>query len=92
MNLDKLRAQIEILRMVKKKKADLKLLEDNAKAAIQHELGEHEIGELDGRIAVTWKHFKKRKFQQAKLKEDHPEIAEAYTELAEERRFEVTDE
>jgi len=91
-NLNKLRAHVEILQMVKRKKADLKKLEDNSKAEIQKAMGSEEIGELDGKVVIRWSRFKKRQLNQSKLREDNPELAEEYTDLVEQRQFNVVDE
>lgn len=88
-NLDPLRDHIQLIRWCKTRRAELRELEDNARAEIEATLGDDEEGTLDGEVAVKWTRFKKRQFDQAALKSGEPQIAEEYTKLVEARRFEV---
>lgn len=91
-NLEPVRAHVEILRMVKRKKAELKELEANSRAVVEEAMGDNESGELDGKPAIEWPRYKKRQFRLAALRDAHPEIAEEYTELVEAAQFNVVDE
>lgn len=66
---------------------------DDLKAArgeIEQIMGDREDATVDGVKVLRWYWRKVNKFRQAKLKADHPDVVAAYTELDEERRFEVT--
>lgn len=88
-DLESVRAHVDILVWAKARAAELKDIEKNARDAIEEALGDNEIGELDGHPVVTWAMHKKRVFQQAKFKEAHPELVEAFTETVEGRQFKV---
>lgn len=89
-NLESVRASVEILRMVKRKQADLKELEAEHRGAVEEALGDNDEGELDGEVVVKWTRFKSRSLNQKALKEANPDLVENYYELSEKRRFEVT--
>lgn len=91
-DLDPVRGHVEILRFCKRKKAELKALEDNARAAVERAMGENETGELDGKPAITWVRYKKRQLNQAMLREVSPELIEEHTSLVEQRAFKVVDD
>lgn len=88
-NLESLRAQIEILRMCKRRKSDLKELEDNARGAVEEAMGEADTGTLDGEVAITWKRHKRRSLDQKALAAAHPETVEEFRTTTEVRKFEV---
>lgn len=86
-----LRAQIEILRWAKTKKAEIAELEHNAKETIQAAIGDDDTGTIDGADTVTWKTHKRRSLDQSYIKNHYPDVyAEAQT-VSEIRRFEVCD-
>lgn len=87
--LDHLRAQVEILRWVKQKRAELKELEDGARAAVEAELGDTELGTLDGEPAIRWSSSKRTILDQKAIKEFEPEIAANYMTTSVVKRFEV---
>jgi predicted phage-related endonuclease len=91
-NLDPIRGQIEILRFVKARKAELKELEDRARAAVEAAMGDDDEGTLDGTVAITWKTFKRRQLDQAALAKAHPNLVEEFKVPKSVRRFEVLDE
>jgi predicted phage-related endonuclease len=91
-NLDNLRAQLELLRFVKDKRAELKQIEEAARDAIQAELGDNDEGTLDGHVVVTWKSYKRNALDQKMLREAYPEIYESCKRVAEVRRFEVVED
>ena len=89
-NLNHLRAQVEILRWAKARKAEIADVEAQARAAVEAALGEFgEEGTVDDEVAVTWKTGKRRALDQKALKENEPEIAEQYMKTTETRRFEI---
>lgn len=88
-NLEPVRAHVEILQMIARKEADLKELKENSRAAVEEAMGSEEEGELDDKLVITWKRYKKRQFQQKKLAEAKPELVEEYTELVEASTFTV---
>jgi len=89
MNLNHLRAQVEILRMVKQKKAELKELEEMARSAVEAALGDEEWGEVDGEPAIHWSSFKRNALNQKAIQENEPDIAALYTTTSVVRRFEI---
>ncbi len=90
--LDNVRASVEILRFAKARKKELKELEDQARAAIEAEMGNDDEGTLDGEVAITWKTFKRRQLDQAALAKAHPNLVEEFKVPKSVRRFEVVDE
>lgn len=90
-NLNALRAHVELLIWAKQRKAEIKDIEANSRSEIEAAMGDAEIGTLDGEEAIHWTTYKKRQFKQAALRAEHPELAEEYTELVEQRKFEVLD-
>jgi predicted phage-related endonuclease len=87
MNIDSVRAHVEILRFVATKKAELKEMEEASRAAIEEALGDNEVGELDGAPAVNWTRVTSRRLDQKALKAEHPDIVAEYTRPSESRRF-----
>jgi hypothetical protein len=88
-NLNELRAQVEILQWVKQRKAELAEIETEAKARIQEAMSNHDTGTLDGQAVVTWKEHKRTGFDQRAFKAALPEVAAHYTTTTAVRRFEV---
>ena len=88
-DLSKVRAQVEILQLVKTKQAELKELETSARAAVEDEMGEADLGALDDEVVVEWPHSKRRQLDQKALRDAHPEIAEEFTKLTPIRTFKV---
>ena len=88
-DLNELRRHVEVLKAVKAEKARLAEIEAEARAAVEDALGGDEVGELDGREVVRWKHIKSNRLDQALLKRMWPEAVAECTAVAESRRFEV---
>lgn len=91
MNLNDLRAQIEILRWCKAKRAEMSEMEATAKAAIQEAMGDDDTGTLDGDTAITWKTHKRVALDQRYLKKTFPDVYAECQTASEVRRFEVTE-
>lgn len=91
MDLDELRAQVELLRYVKEKKAELKVIEENARAAIEAALGDHDEGSLDGEPVIRWRFHKRTALDQKLLKEVFPDVFEECRRTTEVRRFELVE-
>lgn len=91
-NLDELRAQLEILRFIKDKRAELKQLEETAREAIELALGDNDEGTLDGHVVVTWKTHKRKALNQKLLRDTYPDVYENCKDTTEVRRFEVVDD
>lgn len=89
MDLDRCRHNVEVLQYVKKQQAKLKELEEVNRAAIEEAMGHNEIGELDGKVVVTWRHTKSRRFNQSEHKAKEPGCHEIYYETKEGRQFVV---
>lgn len=88
-DLTELRAQVEILRWCKNRRAELADIEQVAKEAIQEALGDDESGTLDGEAVVTWKSHKRNALDQKLLRKLHPEAAAECMSASVVRRFEV---
>lgn len=88
-DLSDVRGQVEILRWAKAQQAKLKEIEANARDAIEAKMGNADVGLLDGEEAITWATFKKRQLDQKALRDEHPELAESFTQLVEQRQFKV---
>lgn len=91
-NLEPVRPHVEILRWVKRRKAELKELEENARSAVEVVMGEADEGELDGETVVTWHRHKRRTLDQSALKDAEPYVHEEYMTTTVVRRFEVVGE
>ena len=88
-NLDNLKAQVELLRWCRTNKAQIAEVEKSARAAIEEALGDNESGSLDGELAVTWRTQKRKSLNQKYLKEHYPDVYEEALETNEVRRFEI---
>jgi predicted phage-related endonuclease len=91
-DLESVRAQVEILKYCKTRKAELKELEENARGAVEEAMGDAEHGLLDGAEAISWSSYKRRSLNQKALREERPEIVEEYTQTGVVRKFEIVDE
>jgi fructose-specific phosphotransferase system component IIB len=89
MDLNAVRGHVELLQYAKAKQAELKDIEERSRAAVEEALGSDEIGELDGKIVVTYRHIKQRRFSQSKHKADQPGCHEIYMTPTESRQFRV---
>lgn len=90
-DLAELRAQVEILKWCKAKRAEIAELEAAAKDAVQAALGDDEEGVIDGEIVITWKAHKRVALDQRYLKKTFPEVAAECQVTSEVRRFEVAE-
>lgn len=88
-DLDVVRANVEVLVYVKARMAELKEMQALSRAVVEEALGDNEIGMLDGKPVISFKHLKVRRIDQEALKEEFPEIAEHCTKTFAQRRFEV---
>ena len=87
--LDALRAQIEILRFAKERIAELTELEKTARAAIEAAMGDADTGTLDGKVAIFWQHGKRTALNQKLLKEKFHDIWFECLETSPTRRFTI---
>lgn len=60
-----------------------------ARAEIEDAMADNENGDLDGVTVLVWKHGKRRSFNQAAFKKDHPNLVEEYTDTTETRTLTV---
>jgi predicted phage-related endonuclease len=91
-DLEKVRPQVEMLRWVRERRAELKELEDVARAAVEEALGDSTEGTLDGHSAVAWRYHKRNALDQKVLRTSFPDIYEVCKRVTEIRRFEVLDD
>lgn len=89
MNLEAVRAHVEVVRFCKRKQAEYKEMEERSRAAIEEAMGADEVGELDGEQVIVWKHITSRRLDQKALKAAHPSLADEFMVTSESRRFEV---
>ena len=73
---------MELRRMREELDAEIATLED----AIKKEMGDREQL-IAGAFKVTWKSVTSSRFDSARFKKDHAELAEAYTQVTTARRF-----
>ena len=73
---------MELRRMREELDAEIATLED----AIKKEMGDREQL-IAGAFKVTWKPVTSSRFDSARFKKDHAELAEAYTKTTTARRF-----
>lgn len=90
-DIDHLLAQVEILRWAKQRRAEIKEIEDAAKAVVQEALGDTDEGAIGGQTVVTWKSHKRTALDSTALKREHPDTYALYSKTTEVRRFEVTE-
>lgn len=91
-DLEELRAQVELLRWCRDKKAEIKQIEETARAEIEAALGDHDDeGSLDGEPVIRWRFHKRSALDQKLLKETFPEVFETCKRVTEVRRFEVVE-
>ena len=80
----KVKELMELRRMREELEAEITAMEDAIKAA----MGEEEIL-LAGAFKVTWKPVTASRFDSARFKKDHAELAAAYTKTTTTRRFSI---
>lgn len=90
-DLEPVRAQVEMLLYVKRQKAKLKEIEEMARPPVEEAMGNADIGQLDGEDVIHWTTYKTRRLDQKALAEAHPELVEEFKTAAEQRKFEVVD-
>lgn len=88
-DLESVRAQVEILKFVKAKQSELKELEKNAIEAIETVLKPGDIGTLDGKPVVNWSEYKSNTFDQAAFAEEYPELLAQFKSLKNKSKFSV---
>lgn len=90
-DLEPVRAQVELLRWVETRLAELKELQKAARADVEAAMGEHAVGLLDGEDAIHWGHHKRTTFDQKAYAAEHPFDYESYKKTSSVRRFDVLD-
>lgn len=90
-DLESLRWAVETLRWAKERKAEIKVLEDQARDALEQALGDNEVGVLDGHAAITWKTHQQTRLDQQTLKKTFPDIYDVCRKTVDVRRFEIVD-
>jgi predicted phage-related endonuclease len=88
-NLDHLKAQVELLRWCRARESEIADVKKQARAAIEEALGDNESGSVDGELAVAWRTQKRKSLNQKILKENFPDAYENSLETTEVRRFEI---
>lgn len=90
-DLVSVRHHYNLLAWIKARRAELDEMESDARAAIEDTLGEAEIGELDGRHVVTWRHTTQRRISATVLRQRFPQVAEQCVVVAERREFRLVE-
>lgn len=85
--LDALGQDIDLLRVVRGRLDDLKVIENTLVEKIKLALGEAEAGLVEGHRVVTWKTVTSRRVDTKALREAHPDVADAHTVETVSRRF-----
>lgn len=91
-DLESVRPQVEVLRWVKQRQAELEALKAKARDAIEATMGDAEEGTLDGKTVIKWSSYKKRALSQKALKKAYPEAFEECVDTTVVRRFELVEE
>lgn len=79
---------------LKRLNMEIAALEDAARIQRGHielELGDGEVGLIDGEPAVTWKHQVSKRIDVTKLKKKYPDVAAEFTVPSRSRRFLLVD-
>ena len=87
--LDDVKNSVEIMRACNERIAGLKALAEQHRSIIEEKMKNEEVGTVDGKPVITWKHYKQRRLNQAYLGLTYPEIAELCKDTTETRRMEV---
>lgn len=88
-NLESVRAHVEILRWAVAKRKEIKELEAKARDAIEAVMKPGQIGLLDGEPVINWSEYKSNTFDQAAFGEEHPELLAQYKSLKTKTKFDV---
>ena len=80
----KIKELMELKRMKEELEAEITTLEDEVKAR----MGDEETL-LAGAFKVSWKSYTASRFDSARFKKDHAELAAAYTKTTTARRFSI---
>ncbi|SKS27859.1 Uncharacterised protein [Mycobacteroides abscessus subsp. abscessus] len=88
-DLATLRDQVEILRYCKEQRAKLKVLEEEAKSAIQAAMNSNELGVLDGNNVIRWSSHNRVALDSKRVKQEHPDVYLACQSVTVVRRFEI---
>lgn len=88
-DLEDVRAHVEVLRWAKDRIREIKEIGDGARAEIERAMGDADVGVLDDKPVINWSSHKKRQLNQKALRDERPEIAEEYTETVDVRTFTV---
>lgn len=89
--LDDLADSVRLLHQVSAELDRFTKMRDDLQAAIKDQLGDAEIGTVDGRPVVTWKGTWRLGVSQSQLKQRYPVIAADVCETSWVRRFRLLD-
>lgn len=90
-DLSEVRASVELLQWADAQKAKIKVIEENARAAVEEAMGESDVGAIDDEVVITWTHSKRTILDQKALKAERPEIHAEYQKTTPTRTFKVVD-
>lgn len=88
-DLEPVRAQVEVLKWANGKRKEIAELEKTARAEVEAFLGVGNVGYLDSQPIVNWSTYKSNSFDQKAFGEDHPELLEQYKSVKEKNKFDV---
>ena len=90
--VDELADHVARLRLINSKIKALQAQGEEIKAAIQDLMGDHEVGTVHGRPAVTWTHHTRHAFDQTAFRAAEPDVYRAYLKTSAVRPFTLTEE
>lgn len=88
-NLESVRAQLEIILFTKRKIKELKEVHDAAVEAVKAQMKPGDIGYLDEAPIVNWSSYKTSRFDQSAFGAEHPDLLEQYKAMKEVDKFDV---
>lgn len=88
-DLEPVAEHVAAIRHCKEQIAALEAEMARYRRAVEDALGDNEIGILNGRIAVTWRHLKRRGLDTKALRRRHPEIYELFCTTTPYRRMDI---
>lgn len=90
--LDEIREWEALFKQARSKRKYWQEREDEAKEMIVDFLGDAEFGSVAGQITLRYRRMEVGRFNTKKFRKAHPELAEEFTDVREERRMEVVED
>lgn len=88
-DLAKVEQAVKVLAWVKAERKRLDEMWDAARGEIEEALGENENGMINDRRVVVWRHGTQKRLDMKKLKQDLPQVYDAYSKEVPTRTFDL---